>query len=203
MIVDAAAELPPIENLTRIIAWGADLVAFSGGKDIMGPQNTGILCGRKDLIESAFAQSCPHHAVGRPMKVSKEALVASVIALRRYASLDQAALVQKREKLVKYWIESLADVPHIRVERIVADPEKDEYYAQGWPRARVTIEEEALGLTAKEAAQALKEGNPAIYVGTGKAAMVLNPHCIQEGEEVIVADRLKKILQAHGQDSSQ
>jgi len=198
VIVDAAAELPPIENLTRIIAWGADLVAFSGGKDIMGPQNTGILCGRKDLIESAFAQSCPHHAVGRPMKVSKEALVASVTALRRYASLDQAALVQKREKLVKYWIEALADIPHIRVERVVADPEKDEYYAQGWPRARVTVEEETLGLTAKEAAQAIKEGNPAIYVGMGKGAIVLNPHCIQEGEEVIVAERLRDILQARG-----
>ena len=203
VVVDAAAELPPIENLTRIITWGADLVAFSGGKDIMGPQNTGILCGRKDLIESAFAQSCPHHAVGRPMKVSKEALVASVTALRRYASLDQAALVQEREKLVKYWIEALADVPHVTVERVVPDPEKDEYFAQGWPRARVVLEEETLGLTAKEVAQALKEGNPAVYVGTGKGDIVLNPHCIQEGEEVIVAEKLRDILQARGQDSSQ
>ena len=202
VIVDAAAELPPIENLTRVIAWGADLVAFSGGKDIMGPQNTGILCGRKDLIESAFAQSCPHHAVGRPMKVSKEALVASVTALRRYASLDQAALVQEREKLVKYWMEALADVPHVKVERIVPNPEKDEYFAQGWPRARIILEEEALGLTAKEVAQALREDNPAIYVGTEKGAIVLNPHCIQEGEEVIVADRLRDVLQAHRQGSS-
>jgi L-seryl-tRNA(Ser) seleniumtransferase len=132
------------------------------------------------------------------MKVSKEALVASVTALRRYASLDQAALVQKREKLVKYWIEALANVPHVTVERVVPDPEKDEYSAQGWPRARVTLEEETLGLTAKEVAQALKEGNPAIYVGTGKGAIVLNPHCIQEGEEVIVAERLRDILQACG-----
>jgi len=203
VIIDAAAELPPIENLTRIIAWGADAVAFSGGKDIMGPQNTGILCGRKDIVDSAFAQSCPHHAVGRPMKVSKEALVASVTALRRYASLDQAALVRKREKLVKYWMEALANVSHATVEQAVPDPEKDEYSAQGWPRARIILEEEALCLTAKEVAQALREDNPAIYVGAGKGAIVLNPHCIQEGEEVIVADRLKKILQAHGQDSSQ
>jgi len=132
------------------------------------------------------------------MKVSKEALVASVTALRRYASLDQAALVQKREKLVKYWIEALANIPHVKVERVVPDPEKDEYSAQGWPRARVTLEEETLGLTAKEVAQALKEGNPAIYVATGKEAIVVNPHCIQEGEEVIVAERLRDILQARG-----
>jgi len=202
IIVDAAAELPPIENLTRLIAWGADLVAFSGGKGIMGPQNTGILCGRKDLIESAFAQSCPHHGVGRPMKVSKEALVACITALRRYASLNHATLLQKREERVKYWMEALANIPHVRIERVSPDPEKDEYFAQGWPRARVMLEEETLGFTAKKVAQTLKDGNPAIYVGTEtgmmnggiEGAIVLNPHCIQDGEEVIVANRLKEIL---------
>lgn len=202
VIVDAAAELPPIENLTRLIAWGADLVAFSGGKSIMGPQNTGILCGRKNLIESAFTQSCPHYGVGRPMKVSKEALVACITALQRYASLNHAALLQKREERVKYWMEALANIPHVRVERFSPDPEKDEYFAQGWPRARVILEEEALGFTAEEVAETLKDGNPVIYVGREtemmsggvKGPIVLNPHCIQDGEEVIVADRLKEIL---------
>lgn len=202
VIVDAAAELPPIENLTRLIAWGADLVAFSGGKDIMGPQNTGILCGRKDLIESAFSQSCPHHGVARSMKVSKEALVACITAFRRYASLDHTALVQRRKERVMYWMETLANIPHVKVERVFPDPEKGEYFAQGWPRARVVLDEEAIGLTAEEVAQVLKDGNPAIYVGTRtemksrgvKGAIVLNPHCLQEGEEVIVADRLREIL---------
>jgi len=202
VIVDAAAELPPIENLTRLTAWGADLVAFSGGKDIMGPQNTGILCGRKDLIESAFAQSCPHHAVGRPMKVSKEDLVACIVALRRYAALDHAALVQKRRKKVEYWIEALANIPYMKVEMVSPNAEKGEYYAQGWPRARVIIDEEALDFTYKEVVQALQDGDPAMYLGieegvksTGaKGALVLNPHCLQEGEEIIVADRLKEVL---------
>jgi len=202
VIVDAAAELPPIENLTRLIAWGVDLVAFSGGKDIMGPQNTGILCGRKDLIESAFAQSCPHDAVGRPMKVSKEDLVACIVALRRYAALDHAAMVQNRRKKVEYWMEALANIPYIKVEMVSPNPEKGEYSAQGWPRARVIIDEEALDFTNKEVAQALQDGDPAIYSGieegvksTGvKGALVLNPHCLQEGEEIIVADRLREVL---------
>jgi seryl-tRNA(Sec) selenium transferase len=197
VIVDAAAELPPIGNLTRLIAWGADLVAFSGGKDIMGPQNTGILCGRKDLIESAFAQSCPHHAVGRPMKVSKEDLAACIVALRRYAALDHAALVKQRGKKVEYWIEALANTPYIKVEMVSPNPEKGEYYAQGWPRTRVIIDEEALGFTCKEVAQALQDGNPAVHLGLEeevKSALVLNPHCIQDGEEIIVADRLKEAL---------
>jgi hypothetical protein len=111
-------------------------------------------------------------------------------------------LLQKREERVKYWMEALANIPHVRVERVSPDPEKDEYFAQGWPRARVMLEEEALGFTAKKVAQTLKDGNPAIYVGTEtemmsggiEGAIVLNPHCIQDGEEVIVADRLKRIL---------
>jgi L-seryl-tRNA(Ser) seleniumtransferase len=204
VIVDAAAELPPIENLTRLIAWGADLVAFSGGKDIMGPQNTGILCGRRDLIASAFAQSCPHHGVARPMKVSKEALVACITAFQRYATLDHAALVQQRKEKVRYWIKTLAPIPHIKIESIFPDPEKGEYFAQGWPRARVVLDEGALGLTAAEVCRMLKDGNPAIYVETRpektiwsvQGSIVLNPHCLQEGEEVIVADRLQQIFQA-------
>ncbi len=202
VIVDAAAELPPVENLTRLIAWGADLVAFSGGKDIMGPQNTGVLCGRKDLVESAFAQSCPHHAVGRPMKVSKEDLVACIFALRRYAALDHAGLVQERRRKVEYWMEALANIPYMKVEMVAPNAEKGEYFAQGWPRARVIIDEEALGSTSKEVAQALQDGDPAIYSGieegvksTGvKGVLILNPHCLQEGEEIIVAKRLKEIL---------
>lgn len=202
VIVDAAAELPPIENLTRLIAWGADLVAFSGGKSIMGPQNTGILCGRKDLIEAAFTQSCPHQGIGRPMKVSKEALVACITAFRRYASLNHAALLQQREQRVKYWMQALADIPHVTVERCLPDPEKDEYFAQGWPRACVTLAEAALGFTAEEVAQTLKDGDPAIYVGTesgmmsggADGAIVLNPHCIQDGETEVVAERLGAIL---------
>jgi L-seryl-tRNA(Ser) seleniumtransferase len=202
VIVDAAAELPPVENLTRLIAWGVDLVAFSGGKDIMGPQNTGILCGRKDLITSAFAQSNPHHGVARPMKVSKEALVACLTAFQRYATLDHAALVQQRQDRVKFWIDTLAQIPHITIESIFPDPEKGEYLAQGWPRARVILDEGALGLSATEVAKALQEGDPAIYVETRPGltsrcitgSIVLNPHCLQDGEEVIVAERLHEIL---------
>ena len=136
------------------------------------------------------------------MKVSKEALVGCITALRRYAFLNHAALLQRREERVKYWMEALANIPHVRVERVFPDPEKDEYFAQGWPRVRVILEEEALGFTAKEVTDTLMDGNPAIYVGTEtgmmsggvKGAIVLNPHCIQDGEEEVVAERLGLIL---------
>jgi L-seryl-tRNA(Ser) seleniumtransferase len=165
----------------------------------MGPQNTGILCGRKDLIESAFRQSCPHHAVGRPLKVSKEALVACITALRRYSSLNHESLLKKREERVKYWIDTLDKIPHIKVERTYPNPEKDEYFAQGWPRARITLDKKT-GYTAEKVIEVLKEGNPAIYVGiqkdSTKEVIILNPHCIQDGEEIIVAERLKEIFKS-------
>ncbi len=109
MIVDAACALPPVENLTSFIRRGADLVAYSGGKHLGGPQASGILCGRKDLIRSAWVQMVdmdvregtwslqhwiangwlsrpPRHGIGRSMKVSKESIVGVMAALQRYVS---------------------------------------------------------------------------------------------------------------------
>jgi len=90
MIVDAAAMLPPVENLWRFIDHGADMVAFSGGKAIRGPQSTGILCGRRDLIEAAALSHSPNVAIGRAAKVCKEEIVGSMAALERYIKRDHA-----------------------------------------------------------------------------------------------------------------
>jgi L-seryl-tRNA(Ser) seleniumtransferase len=136
------------------------------------------------------------------MKVSKEALVACITAFQRYASLNHATLVQRRKERVNYWMKTLDNIPHLKVERVFPDPEKGEYFAQGWPRVYIVLDEDAVGLTAEEVAQALKDRNPAIYVGTRtgiksegvNGAIILNPHCLQEGEEVIVTEKLREIL---------
>ena len=202
VIVDAAAELPPVENLRRLIAWGADLVAFSGGKDIMGPNDTGILCGREDLVESAFTQACPHNLVGRALKVSKEDIIACITALRRYASLDQEERKREWEEKVRYWMREWADIPHVRVE-IIYEGRKEEgrYVAQGWPRAWITVEEEALGITVNQIGQALLKGDPSIYVNTKVSwggviprSFTVNPHLLNDEEVEIVAHRLKEVL---------
>ncbi len=126
LIVDGAYSLPPVENLTSFIQRGADLVAFSGGKHIGGPQASGILCGRRDLIRSAWVQMVdmdvregtwsleqwvkegwitrpPRHGIGRSMKVSKEAMLGLMIALERYAKRDHAAEIAG-------WQESMARI---------------------------------------------------------------------------------------------
>ncbi len=92
VLVDMASDLPPIENLTRFVKAGADLVVISGGKGIRGPQSTGILAGRQDLIEAARLHHAPNGNIGRGMKVGKEEIVGLVVALERFVSLDHRAV---------------------------------------------------------------------------------------------------------------
>jgi len=193
VIVDAAAELPPIENLRDIVATGADLVAFSGGKDIRGPNDTGFIIGRADLIKAIAAHGCPHQYMGRPMKVSKEQIVGLVVALQHYTPEAVEARRRRWEEIVEYFIKELSS-EHVKVEKIVPDPKKHEYSAQGWPRARVTFDEERLGITAKEINDLLRDGNPAIYAPQSNNHIVLNPQCLQDGEEKIIVKRIKEIL---------
>ena len=197
IIVDAAAELPPIENLRGIVATGADLVAFSGGKDIRGPNDTGLIIGRADLIRAIAAHGFPHHYIGRPMKVSKEQIVGLVVALQHYTPEAVEARKRKWEEMVDYFVKELSS-EHVKVEKVMPDPAKHEYSAQGWPRARVIFDEEKLGITAAEVNDLLKEGNPAIYAPQSENQITLNPQCLQDGEEKIIVQRIKSILSSKG-----
>jgi L-seryl-tRNA(Ser) seleniumtransferase len=173
VIVDAAAELPPIENLRDIVATGADLVIFSGGKDIRGPNDTGFIIGRSDLIKAVVAHSCPHPYMGRPMKVSKEDIVGLIVALKHYTPEAVEARRRRWEEIVQYFIRELSS-EHISVERIMPDPSKHEYSAQGWPRARLIFDEKRLGITAAEIHKMLLEGDPPIYVHQVENQIIIN-----------------------------
>src|SRR5215831_4940034 len=91
LLVDAAAELPPNENLSGYTKQGADLVAFSGGKGLRGPQNAGLLVGRKDLVASAALYQSPYSGIGRDLKIAKETMIGMLAAVERYMQLDHAA----------------------------------------------------------------------------------------------------------------
>lgn len=194
VIVDAAAELPPVENLRDIVATGADLVIFSGGKDIRGPNDTGFIIGRSDLIKAIVAHSCPHHYMGRPMKVSKEDIVGLIVALKHYTPEVVEARRRRWEEIVQYFIKELSS-EYISVERLMPDPSKHEYSAQGWPRARLIFDEERLGITAAEIHKMLLKGDPPIYAHQVENQIIINPQCLQDGEEEIIAQRIKEILE--------
>ena len=216
VLVDAAGELPPRRNLTRIAATGADLVAFSGGKAIRGPQSTGILCGRRELVASAALQmldmddhwelwdppgelfdrsriaGLPRHGIGRAMKVSKEEIAALLTALELFASgAYDAELPTYRGCLEAIAAELHGTLASCRL----LDPGDGE----SLPLLEVTLDEVALGRTAVEVCRRLRRGSPPIYVGHGRLAqgkLLVNPLCLSDEQVPVLATRLRQELSA-------
>lgn len=191
VIVDAAAQLPPVENLWRFTEMGADLAIFSGGKDLRGPQSTGLVVGRKDIIEAMRVNGSPNHSIGRPMKVGKEEMVGLLTAVKLYLARDHEARASQDEETVAGWCMELNKRPGIHAERSFPNEA-----GQPLPRAKVTIDPAKAGLTRDEVVAQLRNGTPSIEVAqAGKDGIYLNPMTLADGEEQIVLDRLLAILQ--------
>ena len=215
LIVDAAAQLPPRENLRRFIAEGASLVAFSGGKAIRGPQSTGILCGRKDLIASAALQmldmdvapeswappetflprhalrGIPHHGLGRGFKVGKEEIVGLLVALQRFVAMDLEAEAARWDARLARLAKDLAGTPHVSI-RILSTGETGRF-----PFLELTFRESALGRTAWDISGTLRQGDPSIHLHerrAGEGILTVNPFSLQDGEVEIIAKRIKSLL---------
>ncbi|QTH40732.1 aminotransferase class V-fold PLP-dependent enzyme [Cohnella sp. LGH] len=189
VIVDAAAQLPPVSNLWAYTEMGVDLVIFSGGKTLRGPQNTGLVVGRADLIAACRAHSSPRSSVGRPMKVSKESLVGLLAAVERYVGLDQEELSRQYEFAVET-ICAHARRLGLRAERLYPGPT-----GQSYPRAAL-YPDPSCGYTAESLQAELKSGEPAIWVGLSedKAAILVNPLHLQDREIALVCDRLARLV---------
>ncbi len=193
VIVDAAAEVPPVGNLRRHIAAGADLVAYSGGKGIGGPQTSGILCGRRDLIEAAWVHGLnydsPHAGVGRPMKASKESIVGLLVALDLFLARNHAADVQRWRAMAAHVVAALQGVPAVSAW-------VEEEGRQG-PQAIIQLAPPHDG---GAVAAALLRGDPPIAIGAGglRGELFAVMVTLRNGEERIVADRLREVLSRSG-----
>jgi D-glucosaminate-6-phosphate ammonia-lyase len=194
VIVDAASMLPPRANLTRFLRLGADLVSFSGGKGIRGPQSTGFVIGRRDLIRAATMNASPNQAVGRAAKTSKEEIVGLVTALELFLAEDEAAEMKRYTDLCTTIVEKLADIPGVRaiveqdpVNRVI--PHAVVYFTPGWD-----------GPSGTTVQVALAQGEPHIYVQQGAHQggyfdeIAVDPINLQPGEELVVAARLRAEL---------
>jgi uncharacterized pyridoxal phosphate-dependent enzyme len=192
LIVDAAAQIPPVENLWRFTHMGADLALFSGGKGLCGPQSSGLILGRKDLIEACAFHACPRPFVGRPMKVGKEELVGLMTAVKWYLGLDHEALMASYEDQVRYVIDAFSSGQGVSAQRSFPSEA-----GQPMPRAEITFDEGAVGLTRDEILAQLRSGKPSIALAAaGKSGVYLNPQTLQSGETEIIVARLKQILSA-------
>lgn len=214
VLVDAAGELPPRSHLRSLIATGADLVAFSGGKSIRGPQSTGILCGRKDLVASAALQmldmddhpalwsppadfidrqqldGVPRHGIGRAMKVSKEEIAALLVALELFASGQydtELAGYRRRLESIQTALDGTAATCSL----------VDRGDGESLPALEIALDEAVLGRTAFDVCRAMRQGDPAIYLGHGRLAqgrLMVYPLCLNDAQASIVGERLRAEL---------
>jgi L-seryl-tRNA(Ser) seleniumtransferase len=215
VLVDAAAEMPPTANLKSFIAAGADLVAFSGGKHIRGPQATGILCGRRDLILSAALQhqdmdvfpetwplrsliedgtivGPPHHGIGRGFKVGKEEIIGLMTALELYQHRDFSAERSRWNADVECIVSSLRGMPGITSCIQYPQPNGREV-----PSAVIHINASIVAGDAHSVINALQEGDPPICVfekNAGSGEIVIFPEALRRGEASIIARRLREVL---------
>ncbi|MEZ4677193.1 MAG: aminotransferase class V-fold PLP-dependent enzyme [Caldilineaceae bacterium] len=191
VVVDGAAQVPPTENLWRFTQMGAALAVFSGGKDLRGPQSSGLIVGRKDLIESCRINGNPNHSIGRPMKVGKEELVGLYKAVELYLKRDQEARASQDEEVVAGWCSELNRVAGVSAERSFPNEA-----GQPLPRALVRIDSRQTGMERDTLVDTLEQGSPSIFVSkAGADGIYLNPMTLADGEEQIVLDRLLEILQ--------
>lgn len=190
VVVDAAAQLPPVENLWRFTKMGVALAVFSGGKDLRGPQTTGLVVGRKDLVEAMRINGSPNHSIGRPMKVGKEEMVGLLAAVKRYLALDHEARASQDDEVVSGWCAALNQFVGVHAERSFPNEA-----GQPLPRAKVTIDPTKARHSRDAVVRQLEQGTPAITVSqAGSDAFYLNPMTLADGEEQVVLDRLVEIL---------
>jgi D-glucosaminate-6-phosphate ammonia-lyase len=190
LIVDAAAQLPPVENLWNFTHMGADLAVFSGGKGLCGPQSSGLIVGRRDLIDACAFNACPRAFIGRPMKVGKEEIAGLMAAVRWYLNLDHAALLQSYEDLVGRVITAFTGQPHVSARRSFPSEA-----GQPHPRAEIIMDEQALGMSRDELLRQLYAGTPPIHLASaGTNGIYVNPQTLQPGQEKIIIERILEII---------
>ncbi len=215
VIVDAALEVPPVANFRTFTEMGADLVVFSGGKAIQGPQASGFIAGRADLIRSIGFQNqdmdvhpetwtyrgmiasgeitgAPHHGIGRQMKVGKEEIVGLLVALQRYLERDHAADHAAWECRMNALRDGLASTPGVTVDVVGAFSK-----AGAVPCAVIRIDEDAAGITAYKVLEHLQEGEPRIFLNEERAWQGIigaNPMCLRDGDIPRIVARFREII---------
>ncbi len=221
MLLDDAAGIPPADNAKLYAKMGIDLYCFSGGKGLSGPQCSGLLLGRKDLIEAALMNSNPREgAVCRPMKVGKEEIIGCLTALEVWLKLDPKKLYDEWNGRIDRIRRLVETVPGVKTDTYVPDD------GNRYPTLKVSWDQQAWGFTFSDCVQQLRSGDPVIEVlGADNPSLVTavregNPNptpkerkapdhielvsmTIQPGEEIIVGQRLRAVLRAAQKKSAE
>ncbi len=189
-LMDAAADVPPVENLWKFTRMGFDLVGVSGGKGLRGPQSAGLLLGRKDLIDAAKLNASPNgDTLCRSNKVNKEEIIGMWVALESFLKEDHAASWRDWEARCATISRALEGLPGVVAEVYVPE------IANAVPHLRVSWDAKSRGLTVAEAVRKLREGEPSIEVGPGsRQNLQVGVWMMEPGEDRVVAGRLRALF---------
>ena len=186
--------LPPIENMYMLVAFGFDLLCFSGGKGLRGPYSAGLLMGRPDLVAAARLNSAPNDdAIGRGMKVAKEELLGTMVAVETTAAFDYETNIRMKREWVDAVAAEIDKVPG--VETLVHYPKGDNHQ----PQLQITWNEARIRLTPAEAKQRLREGTPVVEVhslGLTDGHLELTAWVLEADQVEIVGRRVREVLEA-------
>jgi L-seryl-tRNA(Ser) seleniumtransferase len=194
VILDAAAELPPASNLSKFVRMGVDMVAFSGGKNLRGPQSSGILMGKKQWIRKAYANSSPNNYFARIAKTGKEEIVGLVTALELYLKRDHEAERREWHAMLDRVAARLKGAPTVFTEYITNNDFSHS------PRLSVQWDEAKLGVSLNQMVERLRGGEPSIEASDMRSfnppwkGLGIFPYNLKPGEELIIADRIVEIL---------
>jgi L-seryl-tRNA(Ser) seleniumtransferase len=188
VVVDAAAEIPPKSNIRKYLDWGADLVIFSGGKELRGPQSSGLILGTAELIAACDANCCPNYGIGRSMKIDKETIAGIVKAVELFVAKDYDRQIAIWESMTHRISEKLSQNPNA----VVREGVPTEPGIQPADLLRVYVKP-----TRKSAEQLyteLLELDPQIYTGLSGAELAINPQCLEEEEIPVLVEAFKNLL---------
>lgn len=215
LIVDAASQLPPADNLKRFIAEGADLVAFSGGKILRGPQASGILVGRRELVASAALQmldhdvifgafdppasfidkskipGLPRNGIGRSCKVGKEEIVGLLVALEVFLESDDEARRSTWRTTMEELLKEFSGVSFIQAKVVPSS------YKPGIPGVEMVLDQDGAGVSMREFIARLETGEPSIHVDIRDAAdskIVFAPVSLRSGDPALIGQKVRSIL---------
>src|SRR5437762_113969 len=190
--IDAADDTPHVSHLWDYANMGYDLVAFSGGKAIRGPQCARLLIGKKELIANALLNNSPHEdTLGRGMKVGKEEIIGMVKALECYLNEDHAALDKEWWRRLDAVSAEVARVPGVATSFNVPD------VANHVPHMRIFWDPRKISLSPHDAASALRNGKPSIVLGSSEGGLGMNSFMLKPGEEKIIAAQLVQLFKSH------
>lgn len=192
VVVDGAAQLPPVENLWKFNKMGAAATIFSGGKDLSGPQASGLITGQKKLLDIAKETGFPNYGIGRMLKVGREEMVGLLTAVEQYVSMDHQARKEWCEKQIELLKDAFKDYQDVKVVRSYPNE-------AGQPIPQAVVRCASKDGNSSEIINKLRSGTPGIFaMPAGKNGIFVNPMTLKAGETEVIVERLKEVFKELG-----